>query len=76
MLSASCPIHAGALRLFTGKRIRIYAHNDSAGQSAAAKWASQIKHRAAVDIFSMARYGVKDLNEFVKARFNAKDILP
>lgn len=76
MLSASCLIHTDALRLFTSKRVRIYAHNDSAGQSAAQKWASQIKHRADVDIFSLAHYGVKDLNEFARSNFNAKDILP
>jgi hypothetical protein len=76
MLSASCPIHTDALRLFTGKRVRIYAHSDSAGQDAAQKWLSQICKRAEVDIFALGHYGVKDLNEFARSNFNAKDILP
>lgn len=77
MLSAACPIHTDALRLFTGKRVRIYAHNDGGtGQCAAQKWASQICHRATVDIFPLAPYGIKDLNDLVRSNINPKDILP
>lgn len=43
MLGASLAIHRDALPLFAGKRVRIMAHADAAGQNAAARWADQLK---------------------------------
>lgn len=76
MLSASCPIHTDALRLFKGKRVRIFAHNDQAGQQAATKWAKQIAgHVTAVDTFNFYPYGVNDLNEYVRGKFPSENLL-
>ena len=43
MLGASQRIHADALPLFAGKRIRIYPHVDKAGMEAAKRWADQLE---------------------------------
>ena len=77
MLSAACPIHTDARRLFDDKRVRIFAHNDGGtGQRAAEKWAKQLTERGCtVDVFSFARYGVKDLNEYVHARLASELLL-
>ena len=77
MLSAACPIHTDARRLFDGKRVRILAHNDGGtGQRAAEGWAKQLTERGCtVDIFSFAQYGVKDSNEYVKNRFQTEKLL-
>lgn len=77
MLSAACPIHTDALRLFTGKRVRIIAHNDGGtGQRAAEGWVKQLTQRGCtVDVFSFARYGVKDLNDYVHARLASEILL-
>lgn len=42
MLGASQRIHADALPLFAGKRVRIFCHADEAGQRAARQWAEQL----------------------------------
>ena len=42
MLGASQRIHADALPLLAGKRIRIYGHADKAGHDAAERWAAQL----------------------------------
>ena len=42
MLGASQRIHADALPLFVGKRIRIFAHGDEPGRIAKRKWAEQL----------------------------------
>lgn len=74
MLSGNYSIPADALPLFTGKRVRIYAHDDETGYGAASRWAEQLESRGAdVDAFSFAglrtRDGVpvKDLNGFALA---------
>ena len=62
----------GALPRFSGKRIRIFAHNDAAGQAAAQRWAEQLKDIATVDRFTFQGLEmsdgkpVKDLNELLK----------
>jgi len=78
MLSAACPIHTDARRLFDGKRVRIIAHNDGGtGQRAAEGWAKQIRERGCtVDVLSLYQYGVKDLNEYVRAKFPSERLLP
>jgi hypothetical protein len=55
MLGGCARIHADALPLFTGKRVRIFAHLDDTGDSAANRWAEQLADAgAAVDAFSLA----------------------
>ena len=68
ILGACNPIHAAALPLFTGKRVRIYGHNDSAGEKAVARWAAQLQGIADdVDAFSFAGLpGVNDLNDLTR----------
>ncbi len=74
VLSAAYHIAADALPLFTGKRVRIYAHDDETGYRAASRWTAQLSvHGANVDAFSFAglctRAGapVKDLNGFAQS---------
>jgi hypothetical protein len=73
MLSGNYYIPADALPLFTGKRVRIYTHDDETGYAAASRWAAQLTGRADVDAFSFAglhtREGqpVKDLNGFAQS---------
>lgn len=47
MLGASQRIPAVALPSFTGKRVRIYPHTDTAGLEAARKWARQLREAGA-----------------------------
>ena len=55
MLGGGARIHPTALAFFVGKRVRIFPHVDSAGYSAADKWASQLAEaNADVDAFSFA----------------------
>ena len=70
MLGASQRIHADALPMFTGKRVRIFGHEDEAGRLAVERWAAQLEPVAAdVDAFSFAGLRqvdgspVKDLND-------------
>jgi hypothetical protein len=42
MLGASQRIHADALPLLSGKRVRIYTHADRSGHGAAERWAAQL----------------------------------
>jgi hypothetical protein len=70
MLGASQPIHADALPLFAGKRVRIMGHDDRAGRRAVELWAGQLTSVGAdVDAFSFAGLRqtdgapVKDLND-------------
>ena len=73
MLGASNRIPDDALRHFTGKRVRIFAHDDEPGQAAAARWAEQIAGTGAeVDGYSFAGLmqadgsPVADLNDFMR----------
>ena len=70
MLGASQRIHPDALPLFTGKRVRIFGHDDEAGRGAVERWAAQLASAGAdVDAFSFAGLRqtdakpVKDLND-------------
>jgi hypothetical protein len=70
MLGASQRIHPDALPLFSGKRVRIFGHDDEAGRGAVERWAGQLASVAAhVDAFSFAGLRqadgepVKDLND-------------
>jgi hypothetical protein len=69
---AGCSIHAEALPMFRGKRIRIFGHNDEVGREAVQKWADQLwSVQAEVDAFDLRklvkgdRSTVKDLNDFL-----------
>jgi hypothetical protein len=70
MLGASQRIHADALPLFAGKRVRILGHHDEAGRGAVERWAAQLASVGAdVDAFSFSGLQqvdgspVKDLND-------------
>jgi hypothetical protein len=70
MLGASQRIHADALPMFAGKRVRIFGHDDSAGRGAVERWAAQLATVGAdVDAFTFAGLvqvdgqPVKDLND-------------
>jgi hypothetical protein len=87
MLGASQRIHADALPLFAGKRVRVFGHNDDAGRGAVERWAAQLATvNADVDAFSFAGLmqadgkPVKDLNDAIAmdtASFNqAGKMLP
>ena len=55
MLGGCARIHANALPLFAGKRVRIFPHVDDTGDNAANRWAEQLTEaRADVDAFSLA----------------------
>lgn len=70
MLGASQRIHTDALRMFAGKRVRIFGHNDESGRGAVERWAAQLATVGAdVDAFTFAGLQqvdakpVKDLND-------------
>jgi hypothetical protein len=70
MLGASQRIHAQALTLFAGKRIRIFGHDDDDGRRAVGNWAGQLEDVGAnVDAFTfgglrkMDGSPIKDLND-------------
>lgn len=55
MLGGCARIHADALPLFAGKRVRIFAHVDDTGAKAAERWAEQLAEAGTtVDAFSLA----------------------
>ena len=55
MLGASNQIQTDALPMFTGKRVRIFGHDDEAGRGAVERWAAQLASVGAdVDAFSFA----------------------
>ncbi len=61
MLGAGLSIHAEALPLFSSRRVRIFAHDDSAGQKALGHWARQLRSvGAAIDAFRIS--GLRRLN--------------
>jgi hypothetical protein len=74
MLSASYRLPEAALDHFTGKRVRIFAHDDAAGYAAAARWLDALApHARAVDAFAFAGVRTRDggtandLNSFAHA---------
>ncbi len=74
MTGAGNSIHADALPLFRGKRVRIACHNDDDGGAAGLRWAAQLRVAgAAVDGFSFAglmlpdgEIPCKDLADFAR----------
>jgi hypothetical protein len=74
MGGAALSIHADALPLFRGKRVRIFGHADVAGQQALPRWAAQLRSvQAEVDCFDFCGLirsdgqPVTDLNDFLLA---------
>jgi hypothetical protein len=70
MLGATQRIHADALPLFACKRVRIFGHDDDAGQAAVERWAAQLSSVGAdVDAFNFEGLNradgkpVNDLND-------------
>jgi hypothetical protein len=87
MLGAGNAIPPEALPLFAGKRIRIMAHADEAGRTAATKWAEQLASvNAIVDAVDFAGLlmvdgsPVKDLNDCTRLRLEdqpqLEDLIP
>jgi hypothetical protein len=85
MSGGSVSIPGEALPHFAGKRIRIFPHNDEAGQAAAQRWTEQLTEIATVDQFTFTGLemidgkAVKDLNDLLRIsggsyRRNAKGI--
>jgi hypothetical protein len=79
MLGGCARIHPDALPLLSGKRVRIFPHNDDTGQEAAERWAGQlIEAGAEVDAFALDGLTridgerVKDLNDL--AQVNADEL--
>jgi hypothetical protein len=73
MLGANPPIHPAALPLFAGKRVRIFGHDDLAGEQAVVRWATQLVEVGAdVDGFRFSGLvrtdgqPVKDLNDLAR----------
>lgn len=66
MLGANQAIPSEAVPLFAGKRVRVFAHPDAAGQRAGKRWLRQIQHAVRyVDGFT---FSTGDLNDFVRAK--------
>jgi hypothetical protein len=76
MLGASHAIAEEALHLFTGKRIRIFAHADEAGAAARDKWAGQLIdiEPAALSAWQSDTQG-EDLNDFLQANHHNDEII-
>ena len=75
MLGASNLIAADALPLFSGKRVRIMAHADQAGRTAATRWAQQLASVGATveaadftGLLMADGSPVKDLNDCTRLR--------
>ena len=73
IFGAKTRIIDAALPLFASKRVRIFAHDDTSGYSAAATWTATLKAAgAAVDSFGFTGFRqsdgvpVDDLNDFVR----------
>ena len=91
ILGASMSIHRGALRLFQGKRVRIFPHHDARrfnGFDAARRWEAQLQSVGAVvdcfDLSGLTRTDdrcVYDLNDLCSVSYEqwqseVRDILP
>lgn len=63
MLSAAYKIPVETLPMFSGKRVRIFAHDDASGYQACERWqASLAPHAREVDAFSFAGVVTRDGN--------------
>lgn len=83
IMGAEVRLHPEALPCFSGKRVRIYAHADPAGDRAAVRWAAQLAETGAdVDAFSF--HGIhcgtgeptNDLNDAARLDAEAKAAFP
>lgn len=73
MLGASQGIAEAALASFAGKRVRIFAHADTAGLKAAGRWAKQLRAAGAtVDAWRSDLEG-EDLNDWTARTWAAPD---
>ncbi len=59
MLGASQRIPVDALRIFAGKRVRVFPHTDDAGKEAARKWARQLMEAGAVKVDAFTFTGLR-----------------
>lgn len=67
MSASSVNISEGALRLFKNKKVRIFVHNDEAGQSAAERWAKQLHGITSLTDSYLFIPPVKDLNDLINS---------
>jgi Toprim-like len=67
MSASSVRIPEDALPLFRDKRVRIFVHSDEAGESAAGKWANQLRGITAKTDGYLFIPPVKDLNELIRS---------
>jgi hypothetical protein len=67
MSASSARIPEDALPLFRDKRVRIFVHHDEAGESAAGKWAKQLRGITAKTDGYLFIPPVKDLNELIRS---------
>jgi hypothetical protein len=65
MFGAANEIHAGALPLFSGRRVVIIGQNDGPGAAAAARWEGQLRAVASEVIVRMVPGDGADLNDWV-----------
>lgn len=71
VLGAANSIHPEALPLFRGKRVRILAHGDGAGEKACENWARQLRDAGAEVMAVLLRGdGFKDLNDLANVPFH------
>jgi hypothetical protein len=68
ILGAANSIHAEAVQNFAGCEVRIYADNDSAGISAARRWAQQLKGVAASVAAAIVNLPGADLSDLLGGR--------
>lgn len=80
ILGASNQIPGDVLRLFAGKRVRLFPHADAAGLRAAANWEAQllpiVAHIDAFDFSGLLQSGgapVKDLNDLTNIDYDCME---
>lgn len=74
ILGESVKLAAPVVKQCSGRRARLFAHNDDAGRRCAATWAEQLSDAGVTcDAFDFAAFGCKDLNDFVKLKPEARD---
>ncbi len=71
VLGAANGIHSEAVKLFSGKRVRILAHGDGAGGKACTTWARQLRD-AGADVMAVLLQGdgITDLNDLANVPFH------
>ena len=67
MSASSVNIADGGIPHFKGKRVRIFVHNDEAGQVAAARWAKQLQGISSRTDGYLFIPPVKDLNDLINS---------